>query len=111
LNVPGLLIGSQNDPWMKLQHAYAWARRWNLVFHDAGLAGHINVESGYGPWPWIGGVVESMGASLAQAQHHSRQGRESVYPFPQSRQQFSQPYQQLSQPHHQHAAQKILFYA
>lgn len=67
LNVPGLLIGSQNDPWMKLQHAYAWARRWNLIFHDAGRVGHINTDSGYGPWPWIQGVVESVGETLVQA--------------------------------------------
>lgn len=25
LNVPGVVVASQNDPWMKLQHAYAWA--------------------------------------------------------------------------------------
>lgn len=66
LNVPGVLIGSQNDPWMKLPHAYAWARRWNLIFHDAGEVGHINTDSGFGPWPWIKGVVESIGESLSQ---------------------------------------------
>lgn len=60
LNIPGLLIGSRNDPWMKLQHAYAWSKRWNLAFHDAGEVGHINVDSGFGPWPLIKLLTESL---------------------------------------------------
>lgn len=60
LNVPGLVIGSRNDRWMKLQHAYAWSQRWNLEFHDAGEAGHINVDSGFGPWPLIKLFTESL---------------------------------------------------
>ncbi len=53
LDAQGLVIGSRNDPWMKLQHAYAWSKRWAIGFHDAGNAGHINTESGFGPWPLI----------------------------------------------------------
>lgn len=53
LGIPGLIVASSNDPWMKLQHAYAWSKRWQLVFCDVGEAGHINQESGYGPWPLI----------------------------------------------------------
>lgn len=87
LNVPGVLVGSQNDPWMKIQHAYAWARRWGLAFHDAGEAGHINVDSGFGPWPWMVGVVESFGESLSQL--HARSGN-SVYRLQQEGQIFSQ---------------------
>lgn len=60
LNTLGLVIGSRNDPWMKLQHAYAWACRWKLAFHDAGFAGHINVDAGYGPWPFIKMITQSM---------------------------------------------------
>lgn len=60
LNTLGLIVGSRNDPWMKLQHAYAWACRWKLAFHDTGFAGHINVESGYGPWPLIKIITQSM---------------------------------------------------
>jgi uncharacterized protein len=64
LNIPGLVVGSRNDPWMKLQHAYAWSRRWSLAFHDAGEVGHINVESGFGPWPWVKFIAESLGDYL-----------------------------------------------
>lgn len=60
LNVPGLLIGSRNDPWMKLGHAYAWSKRWKLGFHDAGEVGHINVDSGFGPWPFINLLTTSL---------------------------------------------------
>ncbi len=60
LEVPGMLIGSRNDPWMKFAHAHAWSKRWNLAFHDAGFAGHINVESGFGPWPLIRFFTEAL---------------------------------------------------
>ena len=60
LGTPGLVIGSRNDPWMKLQHAYAWSKRWQLGFHDAGHVGHINVESGFGPWGLIKLFTESL---------------------------------------------------
>ncbi|MFU8764449.1 MAG: RBBP9/YdeN family alpha/beta hydrolase [Haliea sp.] len=60
LRVPGLLIGSQNDPWLKIQHGYAWARRWGLGFHDAGAVGHINVDSGHGPWPLAKLLTQSL---------------------------------------------------
>lgn len=60
LGTMGLVIGSRNDPWMTLQHANTWAKRWQLVFHDAGEVGHINVESGFGPWPLIQWFTESL---------------------------------------------------
>ncbi|MGD8175776.1 RBBP9/YdeN family alpha/beta hydrolase [Marinimicrobium sp. ARAG 43.8] len=64
LGVPGTVIASENDPWMKLPHAYAWARRWGLNFHNAGKVGHINVDSGHGPWPLIKELVEQFIGSL-----------------------------------------------
>lgn len=60
LKTTGILIGSRDDPWMELQHAYAWSKRWDLIFHDAGNAGHINVESGFGPWPLIKLITDSL---------------------------------------------------
>lgn len=64
LNAPGILVASRDDPWMKFEHAYAWAKRWQLDFLDAGNAGHINVDSGFGPWPFIQHVIESLCGSL-----------------------------------------------
>lgn len=47
---PTTLIGSDDDPWMQAGRARAWAHRWGSRFINAGRAGHINTESGYGPW-------------------------------------------------------------
>lgn len=60
LHTTGLLIASQNDPWMKYQHAYAWAKRWGVEFFNAGFVGHINIESGHGEWPLIKRLVGAM---------------------------------------------------
>jgi predicted alpha/beta hydrolase family esterase len=53
LQVPGLLVGSRNDPWLGLEQAQGLAQTLGLDFHDAGAVGHINSESGFGPWPWL----------------------------------------------------------
>ncbi len=67
LGISGLLIGSRNDPWVKIEHAYAWAKRWKLAFHDAGYAGHINVDSGFGVWPLIKVLTHALCDAIALA--------------------------------------------
>jgi len=51
LGFPCAVVASRNDPWVKLTVAAHWADRWGACFIDIGAAGHINVESGFGPWP------------------------------------------------------------
>lgn len=46
-----LVIGSQTDPYSTLEEARELAEAWGAEFVDAGDSGHINVESGHGPWP------------------------------------------------------------
>ena len=46
-----LLVGSRNDPYATPDETAALADRWGSTFVDAGEAGHINHESGHGPWP------------------------------------------------------------
>ena len=46
-----LVAASRNDPWMEQAQARALARSWDAEFVDMGDAGHINVETGHGPWP------------------------------------------------------------
>jgi len=53
LQVKGLLVASHNDPWLDFDKATNLARAWGLGLHDLGAAGHINAESGHGPWPWL----------------------------------------------------------
>lgn len=60
LGIPLHLIGSENDPWMPLDRARAWAATWRAVFQNLGKAGHINVESGFGAWPLARHKVDQM---------------------------------------------------
>jgi predicted alpha/beta hydrolase family esterase len=57
LPVPSLLIASRNDPWMSYARAAEFAGHWCAELIDAGLAGHINVEAGFGPWPALPGLL------------------------------------------------------
>lgn len=51
LPFPSVVVASTNDPWMTLWKAAEWADRWGADFVNLGDAGHINRESGFGPWP------------------------------------------------------------
>lgn len=51
LPFPSLVIASRNDPFGSYEHAGDIAAAWGSLLVDAGSAGHINAESGHGPWP------------------------------------------------------------
>ncbi|PTX48183.1 hypothetical protein IQ03_03236 [Gemmobacter caeni] len=51
LDLPAIVVGSRNDPWMSFERASALAGVWGAQLVDLGDAGHVNVASGYGPWP------------------------------------------------------------
>lgn len=51
LAFPSLVVASNNDPWAKPGVAKHWADVWGSSHRNIGNAGHINVDSGYGPWP------------------------------------------------------------
>lgn len=51
LDVPTTLVASRNDPWMSFPHSRHMASAWGADLVDLGFAGHINVDSGFGPWP------------------------------------------------------------
>lgn len=51
LGVPATLVISQNDPLMRHARAEALGLAWGAEVVDLGLAGHINLAAGYGPWP------------------------------------------------------------
>lgn len=51
LGLPLTVIGSEDDPWMPLERARDWAHTWGGGFVNLGRVGHINTESGFGPWP------------------------------------------------------------
>jgi predicted alpha/beta hydrolase family esterase len=51
LPFPSIVVGSSNDPFCDLAVAEDIAAAWGSLFIHAGEAGHINADSGYGPWP------------------------------------------------------------
>ena len=51
LPFPTIIVGSRNDPSCPYVRAEALAERWGALLLDAGEAGHIDVDAGFGPWP------------------------------------------------------------
>jgi predicted alpha/beta hydrolase family esterase len=45
------VVYSRNDPYVDPARAVHFARCWGSRAIDAGTAGHINTDSGHGPWP------------------------------------------------------------
>ena len=50
LPYPSIVVASQTDPYVSIPRAEAFAHAWGSRFVDLGDAGHINVDSGHGPW-------------------------------------------------------------
>lgn len=51
LPFPAVVIASTTDPYCSQDEARALAASWGAEFVDAGDGGHLNSESGHGPWP------------------------------------------------------------
>jgi predicted alpha/beta hydrolase family esterase len=51
LPFPSLLVASRSDPYCTYERAEDFAFAWGSALLDGGEAGHINAESGFGPWP------------------------------------------------------------
>ncbi len=45
------MIASASDSYCTIDEAQELAGAWGSEFSDAGDAGHINTQSGHGPWP------------------------------------------------------------
>lgn len=48
---PSVTIASRNDRFCEYNVAEEMAANWNSLIFDAGESGHIDSESGHGPWP------------------------------------------------------------
>ncbi len=46
-----MIVASRSDPFADYGFAERLSAQWGLDLADAGDAGHINAESGHGPWP------------------------------------------------------------
>jgi predicted alpha/beta hydrolase family esterase len=51
LTFPSMVIASRNDPHGSYDHAGDLANAWGSLLVDAGESGHLNGQSGHGPWP------------------------------------------------------------
>jgi uncharacterized protein len=51
LPFPSVLVASSNDPYATLEEASDYALAWGSKLIEAGASGHINKDSGHGPWP------------------------------------------------------------
>jgi predicted alpha/beta hydrolase family esterase len=51
LRFDAVLASSSNDPYCELAQSQALAEAWGARFVDLGPAGHVNTDSGHGPWP------------------------------------------------------------
>ena len=63
-----ILVASSNDPYCPVRTAGAYTRAWGSEFVRLQNAGHINLESGFGPWPLGLALLQSlMGESISPA--------------------------------------------
>ncbi len=51
LSFPSILVASRTDPHCSFGRAESFASAWQSLLIDAGDAGHLDSQSGRGPWP------------------------------------------------------------
>jgi len=51
LPFPAVVLASRDDPYCPIARACGFAALWGADFIDVGPLGHINTDSGHGPWP------------------------------------------------------------
>lgn len=73
LPVPSVLIASETDPYCAEDRAKAFADAWGSAYVPAGDAGHINVDSGHGPWPEglmrLGWFLKQIESAASETRH------------------------------------------
>lgn len=70
-----IVVASSNDPYCPVRLAGGFARSWGSEFVRLQGAGHINIDSGHGPWPLglallqslVGDAALSLSASLSSS--------------------------------------------
>lgn len=66
LPYPSIVVASIDDPFMGISRARELAHGWGARFVNAGAAGHINIASGYGPWPAARELLDELAANKAE---------------------------------------------
>lgn len=78
LGVPATLVASRNDPWMSFAQSSQLAASWGAELVDLGFAGHINVASGFGPWPAALALRDGLAAQAGLSTPHSTPRRFAI---------------------------------
>lgn len=60
LPFPCIVVASENDPFCSLDRARSFADAWGADFVNIGDAGHINSDSGHGPWPFVHELLDQL---------------------------------------------------
>lgn len=60
LPFPSLLVAAEDDPWLAPARAKDLARFWGSRLRMLPTGGHLNQESGYGPWPAGEGLLQEL---------------------------------------------------
>ena len=51
IRCPAMLLASDDDPYCRIERARHFAAAWGSELVEVGPAGHINEDTGHGPWP------------------------------------------------------------
>jgi predicted alpha/beta hydrolase family esterase len=62
-----IVVASTDDPFCPSRRAGAYARAWGSAFVRLPDAGHINIESGHGEWPFGLALLQSLTEKSAEA--------------------------------------------
>lgn len=67
LPFPSLIVASTNDEYAQIARARAWAHAWGSELVEIGDAGHINGDTGFGPWPAGMALLKKFAGKLDRA--------------------------------------------
>jgi uncharacterized protein len=59
-----VVVASRTDPYLSVERATEFAQAWGSSLVDAGDAGHLNTDAGYGPWPEGERILMKLAASV-----------------------------------------------
>jgi serine hydrolase len=62
---PTVVVASGTDPYLTFERAIELAKAWGGSLVDAGDAGHLNTDAGYGAWPAGERILFDLQASVA----------------------------------------------
>jgi predicted alpha/beta hydrolase family esterase len=65
-------VASRTDPYLTFERATELAKAWGSSLVEAGDAGHLNTDAGYGPWPDGEGILSDLQAGVGNSEPQLR---------------------------------------